>query len=357
MAVFKDKHTASWACKFRYRNWQGETKQYKKTGFKTQKEAKEYERAFLDKQQNCCDMTFQSLYEYYIADCEVRMKPITVMNKESVFKTAILPYFGKLKVSDITPANVRQWQTALIKTGNYRATTLRKFHKTLSTIFNYAIKVYGLKTNPCKIAGSMGNTKSKEMQIWTPDEFNRFMAELKGQPDKEALYMLLFYSGMRIGEACALTISDFDFENNTVSITKNYVVSKGKEFIYSPKTDKSKRTIMLPTTVMNKIRAYYFQLYDKRPDTRLFSLNEYTYRKCLSLYSEKAGVKRIRLHDLRHSHASLLIHMNVPIKQIAERLGHDNITITLNTYAHVYKEAEEALADKLEAIALQSMPV
>lgn len=357
MAVFKDKYTASWACKFRYKNWQGEVKQHKKTGFKTQKEAREYERSYLDKQQNCCDMTFQSLYEYYIVDCEVRMKPITVANKESNFKTVILPFFGKLKVSDISPANIRQWQTGLIKSEHYSATTLRKFHKTLSAIFNYAVKVYGLKANPCKVAGSMGNNKSKEMQIWSLEEFNKFIAELKGQTDKEALFMLLFYSGMRIGEACALTISDFDFKNNTVSISKNYVVSRGKSFIYTTKTDQSKRTIMLPKTVMNKIREYYFQIYDKDNTTRLFSLTEQCYRRYLDRYSGKAGVKKIRLHDLRHSHASMLIHMNVPIKQISERLGHDNITITLNTYAHIYKEAEEELADKLEAIAMKSVSV
>lgn len=357
MSVFKDSYTESWACKFRYKNWQGEVKQHKKTGFKTQKEAKEYERAFLDKQQNCCDMTFQSLYEYYIADCEVRMKPVTVANKESNFKTVILPFFGKLKVSDISPANIRQWQTELIKNGNYRTTTLRKFHKTLSAIFNYAIRVYGLKSNPCKISGSMGNNKSRDMQIWTLEEFNKFMSELKGQVDKEALFLLLFYSGIRIGEACALTISDFNFDNNTVSISKNYVVIKGKEFIHSTKTDGSDRVIKLPPTVMNKIREYYFQLYDKNTTTRLFNLTEQCYRDCLNRNSKKAGVKKIRLHDLRHSHASMLIHMNVPIKQISERLGHENITTTLNTYAHIYKEAEEELADKLDELAVTSIPV
>ena len=146
----------------------------------------------------------------------------------------------------------------------------------------------------------MGNNKSKEMQIWTLEEFNKFFSGLNGQTDKEALFMLLFYSGMRIGEACALTISDFDFKNNTVSISKNYVVSKGNAFIYSTKTDKSKRTIMLPKTVMNKIREYYFQLYDKDNTTRLFSLTEQCYRRYLDKYSEKAGIKKIRLHDLRH---------------------------------------------------------
>ena len=350
MAVFKDSYTNTWACKFRYTNWQGETRQHKKTGFKTQKEAKEYEKAYLDKQQNNCDMSFKALYSYYIEDCTARMKPITVSNKESAFKTAILPYFGEKKVNEISPVNIRQWQTKLIKDGTYKNSTLRKIHKQLSAIFNYAIKVYGLKQNPCSIVGNVKSVKSDEMKYWTLDEFNKFMDAIKGMIDKEAFFLLLFYSGMRIGEACALTFEDFDFENNTVSISKNYVVAKGKVYIYDTKTQKSNRTIKIPKIVMNKIREYSFHIFGKNANTRLFDRSEMTYRDCLNRYSAKANVKKIRIHDLRHSHASLLINMGIPVKQISERLGHDDVTITLTTYAHMYKEKEEELISELDKL-------
>lgn len=357
MAVFKDSYTQSWACKFRYKNWQGETKQHKKTGFKTQREAKEYEKAFLDKQQNNCDMTFNSLFLYYIDDCQARMKPTTVSNKESNFKTAILPYFGEKRINEITPADIRQWQTELIKNGTYKNSTLRKTHKQLSAIFNFAIKVYGLKQNPCTVVGNIKSTKSEEMEFWTLEEFNRFMQAISGMIDKEAFFLLLFYSGMRIGEACALTFSDFDFQNNTVSINKNYVVVKGTAYIYGTKTKKSTRTIRMPRIVMEKIREYSSHIYGLSASTRLFDRSESKYRECLKRYSVKAHVKTIRIHDLRHSHASLLINMGIPVKQISERLGHDDVTITLSTYSHMYKEKEEELVSELDKLAETSIKI
>lgn len=355
MAVFKDSYTNTWACKFRYVNWQGETKQHKKTGFKTQKEAKVYEHEFLDKQQNNCDMTFKALFEYYIEDCTARMKPITVINKESTFKTAILPYFGEKRINEIAPSNIRQWQTELIKKGKYKNSSLRKLHKQLSAIFNFAVKVYGLKKNPCTVVGNIKSTKTEEMKYWTVDEFNQFFKALDREIDKEAFFILLFYSGIRIGEACALTYGDFDFTNNTVTINKNYVVAKGKAYIYDTKTQKSNRIIKLPRNVMNKIREYSFHLYGRNANTRLFDRSEVTYRGWLKRYSEKAKVKKIRIHDFRHSHASLLINIGVPVKQISERLGHDDVTITLSTYAHMYKEKEDELMQKLEEISSESI--
>ena len=193
------------------------------------------------------------------------------------------------------------------------------------------------------------------MKYWTVDEFNQFFKALDREIDKEAFFILLFYSGIRIGEACALTYGDFDFTNNTVTINKNYVVAKGKAYIYDTKTQKSNRTIKLPRNVMNKIREYSFHLYGRNANTRLFDRSEVTYRGWLKRYSEKAKIKKIRIHDFRHSHASLLINIGVPVKQISERLGHDDVTITLSTYAHMYKEKEDELMQKLEEISNESI--
>lgn len=351
MSVFKDSFTGSWACKFRYKNWQGITKQHKKTGFKTQKEAKEYEKAFLDKEQNSCDMTFNSLYEYYMEDCNARMKPKTMYEKKTMFEVSILPYFGKLRINAITPANIRQWQTKLINSERYKQTTLRTLNAQLSAIFNFAVRIYGLQKNPCKLAGTMGSAKGKEMEFWTIEEFNKFLETVQFDIEKTTFFMLLFYSGLRIGEAMALTIKDFDFSKNTVTIDKNYTIAGGKKYIGTTKTVKGNRKIALPQTVMNKVKEYYFQMYDKNPANRLFTCHPVTYKDYLDKGSKQAGLKRIRIHDLRHSHASMLINMGVPVKQISERLGHEDISITLNTYSHLYKEKEDEMVAKLEAMA------
>lgn len=351
MSVFKDTYTKSWACKFRYKNWQGETKQHKKTGFKTQKEAKEYEKNFLDKEGDNCGMTFQSMYEKYMEDCKARLRFRTVYEKGIVFETCILPYFAKLKLSEITPSTIRQWQSEMLKSERYQASTLKGIHSQLSAMFNYAVKFYGLRINPAKLAGNMGASSKKEMDYWTIGEFKKFISSCNGDIEAEALFTLLFYSGLRIGEATALTIGDFDFTTNMLTVDKNFTNAGGRKYIGPTKTPKGTRSIAIPQFVMNKVKEYYFQLFCKDESARIFIKHTVTYQKKLDKYASKAGVKRIRLHDLRHSHASLLINMGTPIKQIAERLGHEDVAITLKVYSHMYKEKEGELVVKLEALA------
>ena len=348
MAVFKDKFTASWACKFRYKNWQGEVKQHKKTGFKTQKEAKEYEKAFLDKQQNSCDMTFQSLYEYYMEDCKARQRPNTIASKEGDFKNHILPFFGKLKVNEITPANIRQWQTTLISS-ELKASTLRLINIQLSSIFKFAIRIYGLSSNPCTIVGCLPRTKSSTQNFWTLEEFNTFYRSIEGDVKKEVVFLLLFYSGMRIGELLALSISDFDFTKNTVSITKNVSSAYGKPIIGLPKTPKGNRTIALPQTVINKVKEYYFQLYDKAPNALLFPFSDHSIRYWLEQGIEKAGIKRIRVHDLRHTAASIAITNGHSEAAIAQMLGHKS-TAMVKHYAHLASKPVFDVANTLSEI-------
>ena len=351
MATFKDSYTKSWACKFRYRNWQGETKQHKKTGFKTQKEAKEYEKAFLDREKNSCDMTMQSLFDYYIADCKARLKPRSVVTKEFNWRLHSAPFFAKKKVNEVTPADIRKWQTEQINSGKFEQNTLIQMHIQLSALFTYAVKVYGLAKNPCSIAGNFGRSKTSKDEYWTVEEFNCFLNAVKDDIEQEAVFTLLFYSGMRIGEVQALTIDDFDFAKNTVTISKTYQRLERKDVIGPPKTEGSRRTITLPPSVMAKVREYHFTLYDKGKANRLFFRSQECYLRWLKRGAQRAGVKLITLHSLRHSHASLLINMGTPIKQISERLGHDNVKTTLTVYAHMYKERETEMITMLESFA------
>ena len=173
---------------------------------------------------------------------------------------------------------------------------------------------------------------------------------MSDDPLSKVIFNLFFYSGIREGELLALTFKDFDFKRNTVSITKTFAVVKGQVFIQTPKTPKSKRVINLPEEISSMVEDYCSKLYDCNPDDRIFNISKTSLTREMVRGCNLSGVKKIRIHDLRHSHASLLIEMNIPILLISERLGHENIQTTLDTYAHLYPNKHEDVAKKLSAL-------
>lgn len=247
MSVYKDKKTNLWYCIFRYTDFTGNRKQKLKRGFRLKKEAEEWERKFLETYTQSADITFETLCFHYMEDRKVNMKPTSYNNKTNIVNNHYLPYFKDMRLNEITPLVIRKWQNNLISAG-YKPTYLRGLHQQLSAIFNYAIKYFGLKDNPCKVTGSIGSTKAGEMQFWTLDQYNQFMACLTGKRYAMHRVMIptLFWTGMRIGEMLALTIDDIDKENLTISINKTYKQLNGKDIIQSPKTEKSNRTIDIP---------------------------------------------------------------------------------------------------------------
>lgn len=172
MPTYKDEKTGLWYCKFVYTDWTGTKKQKKKKGFRLQKEAKQYELDFLSKTSNSCDMLFSDMVEIYMDDCKARIRPTTYKGKEDIIAVHIMPYFKNLKVNEIQPMNVRRWQTELMNNQkNYKPTYLRTLNSQLSAIFNFAVKYYGLGSNPVQKSGTIGKKNSGLEQIWTADEF------------------------------------------------------------------------------------------------------------------------------------------------------------------------------------------
>ena len=146
MPVYKNEKTGSWFCKFYYTDWTGSKKQKKKEGFRTKKEAQEFERAFLSKANASCDMTFGSMVELYMEDCKHRLKPITYANKQFLINTKLLPFFKDMPINSITPATIRRWQNELLSDPNgYSPTYLKTVHNQTSAIFNFAVKYYKLE--------------------------------------------------------------------------------------------------------------------------------------------------------------------------------------------------------------------
>lgn len=337
-----------WYVFVRYKDWTGTTRQHKKEGFTRQKDAKEYERQFLEKKTGSPDMTLSSLYAIYKEDCEARLKPTTLATKECMFQQNILPYLGQLKAAEIDAATIRKWQNQLLTSGKHKPTYLKTLHNQLSALFNFGVKYYGLKGNPCRTAGSMGKSKAGTMNFWTTKEFQRFIRTVE-RSDLSLAFSILFWCGIRKGELLALTPQDIDLSSETLTINKTFAQVKGKEVIQEPKTPKSKRTVQLPAFLAAQIRAFLPSIYGLGDEDRVFaSLTIAGLRKALDDGAKAAGLSRIRVHDLRHSHASLLIELGYSPVMIAERLGHENVETTLSTYSHLYPDKQVELAKALD---------
>lgn len=346
MPAYKDKDRGTWYCCFYYTDWQGEQQRKTKRGFTKQKDAKEWERAFLDKLQENPQMTMASLISLYNTDMASRLRVSTMNNKEHLIRTKILPYFGKMKISDIKATTVRQWQNQLMG-DEYAETYLKAINNQLCAIFNYAVKYYGLKENPCHKAGSIGRKNAKKMQFWTKDEYIRFAAAIEDKPQMHSAFQVLYWCGIREGELLALTKDDIDFEGNTITINKSYQRIGKKDIITEPKTPKSNRIIALPNFLCEELKEYISHIYD---NGRIFPLTKHALYREMIRGSSQSGVKKIRVHDLRHSHASLLIELGFSPLLIAERLGHENIETTLNTYSHLYPHKQGELAQTLDSL-------
>ena len=350
MPAYKNQK-GKWNCKFYYTDWTGKRKQKKKEGFATKKDAQAYEMEFLNKCKSSVDITFSNLVENYMEDCKVHLKPTTLANKEHLISTKLLPYFADMRICDIVISPVRKWQHKLISHENcYAPTYLKTVHNQLSAIFNFAVKYYKLPSNPAAACGSMGKKKADSMQFWTKEEFDSFIKAVSDKPLSRVVFYLFFYSGMREGELLALTLNDFDFENSTVSVTKNYVRLGRQDIIQSPKTPKSKRTITLPAEITEMVKEYHSKLYDYKSYDRLFLASTQYLKREMIRGCNASGVKRIRIHDLRHSHASLLIELGFAPLLISERLGHENVETTLNTYSHLYPNKHSEVAKTLSKL-------
>ena len=222
-------------------------------------------------------------------------------------------------------------------------------HNTLSTIFNHACRFYNLKSNPARQAGNMGKEEYKEMLFWTTGEYKKFSEAVIDKPVSFYAFEMLYWTGMRMGELLALTMADFDFEKNTVRINKSYQRLQGQDYITSPKTAKSNRTIKLPNFLAEEMQEYFAMLYDQAPTDRIFQVTKSFLHHEMERGSEAAGVKKIRIHDLRHSHISHLIDLGFSAVAIADRVGHESIDITYR-YSHLFPSKQVAMADTLDAV-------
>lgn len=342
----------TWTAQLWYRDTRGRRRHKLKRGFKTEEEALEWEESFQKDPEENMSMKFSQFVKLYKEDMAGRLRQTTWESKEHMLKKKILPYFGDMSMDEIDTLDVIRWQNEMMselgpKGDGYADTYLRSVDNQLNAVFNHAVRYYGLPRNPCTRADKMGSKKTDEMKFWTKDDYLRFADTVMDKPMSFIGFEILYWCGLRVGEMLALTPADLDFGRGTLSVTKSYQRIHGRDVITDPKTEKSKRLVAMPKFLMDELKEYIdtegIGEHERIvPMTKTFMWHEMR-RGCA-----KIGMKPIRIHDLRHSHVSLLIDMGFSAVAIADRMGHESASITFR-YAHMFPSKQAEMVSALEA--------
>lgn len=346
MAAYRDMKTNRWYVQFYYTDWQGKRIKKKKMGFKTKRDAVEWENAFKNTENTNMSIKLSEFITVYFKDKRVELKERSIRNKTYMMEKYIIPYLGEKAMNKIMPADIIKWQ-AIIKDMNFKPTYQRMINNQLVALFNHAERIYGLQSNPCKRVKKLGKSDADKLSFWTKEEYDRFISAVDRNSVYYIIFQILFWTGCREGELLALTINDIDFNACTINIDKTYFRIDGRDVITEPKTENSVRVITIPEFLKDEIAEYVARLYKYPTDYRLFDMTDRALQKAFKKYIGLAGVTDIRVHDLRHSHVAMLINEGVQPLLIKERLGHRDVGITLNTYGHLYPSQQKAVAELL----------
>ena len=225
MPVYRSENGTFYS-QFFYRDGRGAKRHKVKRSFATELEALMWEKDFLAVHNGTMDMLFTDFVDVYATEIRPRIREHTWLTKKYMIKDKIIPFFGKMRMSEIKPIDVVRWQNQLIdhKDANgkpYSATYLRTINNQLNAIFNHAERYYDLTGNPCRKVTKMGSKKGGEMNFWTKKEYLRFSEAIMDKPLSFYAFEVLYWTGIRCGELLALTPSDFIFETSELSITKS----------------------------------------------------------------------------------------------------------------------------------------
>ena len=344
MTAYKDEKTNTWMARFYYTDWKGVRKQKKKRGFEKKKDAQAYEADFIAKAEQKPEMTLRALSEEFLADYKVRRSANSYKLAETNSRLHILPDLGDLSLEDITPLTIRTWQNKLKESGKAPG-TISSINTTLKTMFSFAVRFYGLTPNPFDKVEPLKQPEPKKEFIEHPT-WLKLYAVMTNKHDR-AIFSLMYWSGMRVGEVQGLSLKDINFDTNTVNINKQY--SSDRKEITELKTKGSRRVITIPDLCMKVVKDYITSYIE--PPMYPFAIKTARgLNEKLERYCAKAEIDRISVHVLRHSHASLLIKEGAAVNLISERLGHTTPSVTLRVYTHVYENQDSELAGKLNDI-------
>ncbi|MBE7025017.1 MAG: site-specific integrase [Ruminococcaceae bacterium] len=310
-------------------------------------------------------ITVEALSVRYFAAQKHEVRESTLAKNQCIYETHILPFLGKNRIDKLNVTLLEDWKTAINEKG--LSFTMRKnIYSVLRAMLNYAVRIDLLPKNPLHRVGNFKDAyeKKEALQYYTAEQFQKFIAaayadaQETGDMRYYAFFSTLFYTGARKGEANALDWTDLD--GDILHIGKNIVQKlEGDDRITPPKNKSSDRTLQVPLpllAVFEEQRKWQKKngVYSKHAKIcgGLHALRDTSIEKKNKQYAEKAGLPKIRIHDFRHSHASLLANEGINIQEIARRLGHSKIEMTWNTYSHLYPREEERAVALLNQIPL-----
>lgn len=320
----------------------GVRKQIKKRGFKTKREAVQWEsKQILDTKNVRTSATFWEILEKMLDNND---SSEDTRRKKEMWVRMYFADFADKPIEDISKASLVDWRNGL-KSSRLATRTLNNGLRYVRSVFTFYTTVYG-GVNKGSVLKSFKLSKEDktEMKIWTPEEFQRF-ADAIENPVVKAYFTFLFWSGCRRGEGIALTKDCFT--GNRVHIYRS--MKHFKNGFLSLKTDSSERTITLDEKTMQVLEPW-IQAADPFIFGKVSPIGITTINREFKKAIKKSGVSPIRVHDLRHSHASLLLNNGVNIIAVSKRLGHATITQTLETYAHLMRESEDQMLEVLQKV-------
>lgn len=341
--AYYEKRPSGWTVRFKIKGFY-ENKTLRLSGFKTKKDAeKAYFEYINDKQtKSSSKITLDKAFNEVLKMIETNNKTSTISNFYSSYITKIKPYINTNKeVSKITPLDILDWYNK-INEMNFAYNTKIKAYSALNRILKYCETYYDIKVPLKEKLKFKKEIKKEELNIYTPEEFKIFISQLDSTDIYRIFFELLFYSGMRTGEALALTPNDL-LDGNIINIDKSIMQSTRKAT--TPKNQSSIRKIEINESLFNKLKIIAFF---KNENERLFPFSHNAPTIVNKKIAEKAKLHRIRLHDFRHSHASILVSSGVPITAVAKRLGHAKIEMTLNVYSHCLPNDNEKIRSVLK---------
>ena len=345
----------------RYKDIYGNTKQYTSKGYNTKREAELEEAKFRikiqEKKTSFTNITFNDVYQEYI-EYKSKLVKLQTLNKIKELSKYLQPLMD-VKVNDLDLATYNKFNLYVDKEG-YSVNHKNKILNLLKSLVNYSHKYYNTSDTILTFIENYKevNPFKKEMQFFTYEEFLKFESVID-ELDYKTFFEALYYLGLRQGEACSLTWSDIDFNKSEVSINKTITTKlKGQLYtISSPKTKKSNRVLPIPKKLLESLKTMKLNAKKKKyfKETWFVFGDELPFRETTiqvrkNKYCKLAGVKQIRIHDFRHSCASFLIQNGASIVLVSKYLGHSKISITLDTYTHLYENELKKVSSLIDTL-------
>ena len=346
----------------------GKRRRYTKRNIKTRREALELEPLLRVKKFGDLSAikggTLDLLYTLTQEDDKMNHCRDTYLHTQEVYyRKHFEGYFKDAQIDKITHRDIETFRQTLIKQ-NLTPSTINRLIAQLSKLFNTAVKHGFRSDNPCAILRNLPENRNK-MNYWTVDEFTHFLSlfEVEEYP-YQLFFKVAFSTGMRKGELLGLTWEDIDLTRQTIQVSKTLVrLPNGQLDFHPPKTKAGYRSITIHNALAKELRAWQKQqhqllceFYEDTKSLQVFQfipelLNEFRIKRAYHQVIKRTNkLKKIRIHDFRHSHVALLINNGEDPYVIKERLGHASIKTTYNTYGHLYPNKQQSVSDKLDGL-------